>query len=92
MIYTALIYATCFWVAQGMTNKMLHSLATVHETYRVMPIHNRINTLLELWDKWYCLKCWTFWTCLILTFNPIMAAFAALFGAIYDNYLNTTKL
>ena len=43
-------------------------------------------------QKYLCLKCITFWATLIMTFNPVTAAMAALIAAIVDNYLNNTKI
>jgi hypothetical protein len=39
-----------------------------------------------------CLKCFTFWITLILTFNLPIAAIAALMAFIFDNKFNNTIL
>lgn len=43
-------------------------------------------------EKYLCVKCWTFWITLAITFNPITAAVAAIMAAIIDVYLNNIEI
>lgn len=52
-----------------------------------------INKLkLNIPEEYLCIKCITFWSTLILTFDLPLAALAALMAYLFDNYLTQTRL
>jgi hypothetical protein len=80
MISIALGYSALVWVISSI-------ISTISSKY----IKKQIKIVKIVSEMW-CLKCTTFWVTLAFTFNPFIAAIAALCSYIIDNYLNEIKL